>query len=114
MVDPNEQSTDTTTTTTTTTTNDSTTSTNPTTITNELRMSDLDCNNNNNENQPATTLFPEVTPVNTHQDPLPTDLFQSSLASSKLPISSTIVPGQPDGNQICIWVLLDHRVKSLF
>ncbi|EFA77591.1 hypothetical protein PPL_12196 [Heterostelium album PN500] len=84
MTDPTEHPSDTT-----TTNIESKASINPTTIINEITMSDLDNKNNNNsanEDQQATTLFSEIT----RPDPLPTDLFQSSLAQSKLPISSTI------------------------
>ncbi|EFA86213.1 hypothetical protein PPL_00775 [Heterostelium album PN500] len=96
MADPNAQSSDTTTTTTTTTTSNSTASTDPTTTTNDLRIRDLENNNNDDQNQSTPTLFPDVTPTSARPDPLSTYLFKSSLAASKLPISSTIVPGQPD------------------
>ncbi|EFA74924.1 hypothetical protein PPL_11958 [Heterostelium album PN500] len=108
MVDPADQPSDTTTTTTTTTTS-STTPTDPTTRAGDLSMSDLESNNNNNSIQSTSILFPDITPTNTRPDPLPSDLFQSTLAASKIPISSAIASGQPDNKHTPIILILYFR-----
>ncbi|EFA81798.1 hypothetical protein PPL_05793 [Heterostelium album PN500] len=86
---------------------------NPTTITNELSKGDIDNSNIKSENQPATTLFPEITPTNSRQDPLLTDLFQSSLVPPKLPISSPIIPSQADGKQLNNSNLENHQFLNI-
>ncbi|EFA76044.1 hypothetical protein PPL_10623 [Heterostelium album PN500] len=104
MADPNEQLTETPNTTTTTTTIGSTASTDPTsttttTTTNDLTMNDLESNNDNDSIPSTSTLFPDIVPPVTRPDSLPSDIFQATLASSKTPISSSIVPGQLENKQ---------------
>ncbi|EFA82395.1 hypothetical protein PPL_04820 [Heterostelium album PN500] len=97
MADPNEQLIETPTT---TTTSDPTSTTTTTTNTSDLTMSDLENNNNNDQIPSTSTLFPDIFPTTTRPDSLPSDIFQATLAVSKTPISSTIVPGQSDKSKI--------------
>ncbi|EFA84318.1 hypothetical protein PPL_03396 [Heterostelium album PN500] len=95
MSDPIDQST----TTTTTTTSSTAAPTDTTTTTNDLTMNDLESNNDNDSIPSASTLFPDIVPTTTRPDPLPSDVFQATLIASKIPISSSIVPGQPENKQ---------------
>ncbi|EFA79238.1 hypothetical protein PPL_07656 [Heterostelium album PN500] len=96
MSDPTDQST----TTTTTTTSSAAAPTDTTTTTNDLTMNELESNNDNDSIPSTSMLFTDVTPNNTRPDPLPSDLFKSTLAASKLPISSAVAPSQSDNKHI--------------
>ncbi|EFA83193.1 hypothetical protein PPL_03983 [Heterostelium album PN500] len=94
MSDPTDQ-----TTTTTTTTSSAAAPTDTTTTTNDLTMNDLESKNDNDSIPSTSMLFPDVTPNNTHPDPLPSDLFLATLAASKIPISSSIASVKVQDNR---------------
>ncbi|EFA77476.1 hypothetical protein PPL_12078 [Heterostelium album PN500] len=99
------------------TTTGSTASTDPTstttTTTNDLTMNDLESNNDNDSIPSTSTLFPDIVPTVTRPDSLPSDVFQATLIASKIPISSSIVPGQPENKQYSYTITL-HNLHAQY